>query len=90
MNIKAMKNIIVLKDLPSNIAEEAIVILKSNSKIKNKEIIENKSMRRRSRKFKWKLWNCCKRSGIYSYRILKKIRNAKRKCTKHKKDAYAI
>ncbi len=30
-----MKNIIVLKDLPSNLIEEAIVILKENAKIKN-------------------------------------------------------
>lgn len=30
-----MKNIIVLKDLPSNLIEEAIVILKENVKIKN-------------------------------------------------------
>lgn len=35
-----MKNIIVLKDLPSNLVEEAIVILKNGSKVKNKEIIE--------------------------------------------------
>ena len=55
MNIKAMKNIIVLKDLPSNIAEEAIVILKSNSKIKNKEIVESKIAWKNARYFKWKL-----------------------------------
>ncbi len=30
-----MKNIIVLKDLPSNLIEEAIVILKENANIKN-------------------------------------------------------
>lgn len=30
-----MKNIVVLKDLPSNIIEEAIVILKENVNIKN-------------------------------------------------------
>ena len=32
--INQMKNIIVLKDLPSNIIEEAFVILKNNKKIK--------------------------------------------------------
>lgn len=40
MNIENMKNIVVLKDLPSNMVEEAIVILKPNikiEKIKNKE-----------------------------------------------------
>lgn len=44
METNQMKNIIVLKDLPSNIVDEAIVILKSNSKVKKKEIIENKSL----------------------------------------------
>ncbi len=42
MNASRMKNIIVLKDLPSNMVDEAIVILKSGVKLKNKEIIENK------------------------------------------------
>lgn len=40
MNISQMKNIIVLKDLPSNLVDEAIVILKNESKVKNKEIAE--------------------------------------------------
>ena len=33
MKPESMKNIIVLKDLPSNIVDEAFVILKSNKKI---------------------------------------------------------
>ena len=37
-----LKNIIVLKNLPSNIVDEAIVILKPNNKIKKIEIINNK------------------------------------------------
>ena len=40
MNNLDMKNIIVLKDLPSNIIDEAIVILKNN-KIKKNEKLEN-------------------------------------------------
>lgn len=40
MNNLDMKNIIVLKDLPSNIIDEAIVILKDN-KIKKSEKIGN-------------------------------------------------
>ena len=40
MNHLDMKNIIVLKDLPSNIIDEAIVILKDN-KIKKREKSEN-------------------------------------------------
>lgn len=43
MNTSQMKNIIVLRDLPSNIIDEAIVILKKNVKLKNKEKIENKN-----------------------------------------------
>ena len=43
MNVSHMKNIIVLKDLPSNLVDEAIVILKSGSKIKNKEIVDSKA-----------------------------------------------
>lgn len=43
MKISQMKNIIVLKDLPSNLVDEAIVILKNGSRVKNKEIVEKSS-----------------------------------------------
>ena len=33
MDTSSLKNIVVLKDLPSNIVEEAIVVSKSNKKI---------------------------------------------------------
>lgn len=39
-----MKNIIVLKDLPSNIVDEAIVILKAGSKVKDKVKKENNTI----------------------------------------------
>lgn len=39
--INQMKNIIVLKDLPSNIIEEAFVILKPNKKVKVNNTNEN-------------------------------------------------
>lgn len=42
METSKMKNIVVLKNLPSNMIEEAIVIFKENSKIKAKDVI-NKS-----------------------------------------------
>lgn len=42
MNIDNTKNIIVLKDLPSNMVEEAIVILKPNVKIENLQKEEKK------------------------------------------------
>ena len=44
MDISQMKNIVVLKDIPSNIVDEAIVILKNNTVIKKREMIENKSI----------------------------------------------
>lgn len=43
MDISQMKNIIVLKDLPSNIVDEAIVILKNNTNVKRKEKVENRN-----------------------------------------------
>ena len=41
MEVSSMKNMVVLKNLPSNIIEEAIVVLKSNKRVKNLEKIEN-------------------------------------------------
>ena len=43
MNISNMKNIIVLKNLPSNLVEEAIVVLKENKKAKRYQYIERKT-----------------------------------------------
>ena len=40
MDTSNMKNIVVLKNLPSNIVEEAIVILKANKKVKKLETVE--------------------------------------------------
>lgn len=43
MNTSKMKNIVVLKNLPSNIVDEAIVFLKTNQKILKTEVVDNKS-----------------------------------------------
>ena len=43
MNQSGVKNMVVLKNLPSNIVEEAIIVLKANSKIKQNERVENKN-----------------------------------------------
>ncbi len=43
METSKMKNMVVLKNLPSNLVEEAIVILKSNKKVKKLEKIEKKN-----------------------------------------------
>ena len=42
MDINTMKNIVVLKNLPSNMVDEAIVILKPNIKLENTKKIEKK------------------------------------------------
>lgn len=42
MDISKMKNIIVLKDLPSNMVDEAIVILKANVDLKKHELKDKK------------------------------------------------
>lgn len=39
-----LKNMIVLKNLPSNIVEEAIVILKANTKVKDLEKVEKNNL----------------------------------------------
>ena len=38
MNKEKTKNIVMLKEIPSNIIEEAIIILKSNSKYNKKKV----------------------------------------------------
>lgn len=43
MDKSRMKNMVVLKDLPSNIVDEAIIILKPNIKIKDFNMADNKS-----------------------------------------------
>lgn len=43
MNTSKMKNIVVLKNLPSNIVDEAIVFLKTNQKILKTEVVDNKN-----------------------------------------------
>ena len=42
MESSNLKNMVVLKNLPSNIVDEAIIILKSNKKIKNFQSLEGK------------------------------------------------
>ena len=40
MESSDMKNMVVLKNLPSNMVEEAIIIFKETQKVKQKELIE--------------------------------------------------
>ena len=41
MESSDMKNMLVIKNLPSNMVEEAIIIFKENQKVREKELIEN-------------------------------------------------
>ena len=41
MDTGKMKNMVVLKDLPSNLIDEAIIILKPNKKIKSFDYVKN-------------------------------------------------
>ena len=45
-----MKNIIVLKDLPSNLIEEAIVFLKENKKIHKYQMVDAKENKEKQEK----------------------------------------
>ena len=50
MEASNMKNMVVLKNLPSNIVDEAIIILKKGQKIKNLEKIENNKSKSKKEK----------------------------------------
>ncbi|MCR5146103.1 MAG: hypothetical protein K6B70_01970 [Clostridia bacterium] len=43
MDINKMRNMVILKDLPSNLIEEALIVFKENQKIKKVEYAESKS-----------------------------------------------
>ena len=40
-----MKNMVVLKNLPSNMVEEAIIIFKENQRVKEKELVEKNNVK---------------------------------------------
>ena len=44
MDISTMKNMVILRNLPSNLADEAIIVLKENRKIKNKDLADKKNL----------------------------------------------
>ena len=41
MNTSNMKNIVILKELPSNLVEEAIIFLKENKNVKKLNLVDN-------------------------------------------------
>lgn len=86
MNKDNMKNMIVLKDLPSNIVDEAIVILKPNIKLKSLDVIDKKN---KSNKKNIKQ-NCKKyiinEAEMIISNYISKIENDKKKTAKINKD----
>ena len=46
MDNSKMKHIVVLKNLPSNIIEEAIVFIKPNQKVKKMSMVEEKKVKK--------------------------------------------
>ena len=78
MEKESMKNMVILKNLPSNIVEEAIVILKPNVKIKSLNLAEN------NKKSKSKKQENCRKYIINEAEMiisnyLSKIENEKKK-----------
>ena len=43
MDINSMKNIVILKNLPSNMVEEAFIVLKDNVKVYKKQMVDKKN-----------------------------------------------
>ena len=50
MDTSSMKNIVVLRDLPSNLVEEAIVVLKENQKLKKVELLDMETEKGKEKK----------------------------------------
>ena len=46
MDTSNLKNIVVLKDLPSNLVEEAIVVLKENQKIQKMQLVDQEKKKK--------------------------------------------
>ena len=87
METSDMKNMVVLKNLPSNIVEEAIIIFKETQKVKQREFIEkgNKSscseIQPKSRDY------ILKEAEMLVNDYIKKIENQKNK--KYKPDLFS-
>lgn len=78
MSISNMKNMIVLKNLPSNMIEEAFVVLKSNVKNKNLEKIENYKVTNSNSNQKNKNEYILKEAEMFVADYISKIENNKK------------
>ena len=81
MENSKMKNMVVLKNLPSNLVEEAIVILKSNKKAKKLEKIEKNSKINKSDNVKREKDYILKEAEMLVANYISKIENNTREKT---------
>lgn len=87
MEASNMKNMVVLKNLPSNLVEEAIVILKSSKKVKKLEKIErNNNLNKEERNHKEKDYILKEAEMLVSSYISKLENNHEQKQYKAVKD----
>lgn len=85
METSNLKNMVVLKNLPSNIIDEAIIVLKSNKKIKKLEKIEkNKNIKNKEEKIDNKEY-ILKEAEMLVNSYISEIENKKQKYKKVKK-----
>ena len=82
MKESSLKNIVVIKDLPSNIVEEAFVILKSNKYAKKLEKIENNKKNQISKIPKKSKDYVLKEAEMILTNYLSKIENNKKEISK--------
>ena len=86
MDVSKMKNMVVLKDLPSNIVDEAFVVLKTNKKVKKLEKIENnKQFKKQDENKKDKEYFLKEAEMLISDYILKIENKGKVKCNSNDK-----
>ena len=78
MEKESMKNMVILKNLPSNIVEEAIVILKPNVKIKILNLAENNKKSKSKKQENYRKYIINEAEMIIS-NYLSKIENEKKK-----------
>ena len=83
MDTEMMKNMVVLKNLPSNIVDEAIVILKPNIKLKNLNTAEkNKSQKVKKEKLENPKKYILNEAEMVIGNYISKLENDKNKDTK--------
>jgi len=83
MDIQNMKNMVVLKNLPSNLIEEAFVVLKDNVKVNKEKIAENKKEKKKINNIKTKDY-VIKEAEMIVSEYISKIETKEFKGTKEK------